>query len=541
MNDSGKSCLMIAAIMFATMAWIFAVLHDGGAGVTWDEPWYVNAGALYTGLIDAEKAGLPDAWAYNHEHPPLAKMLMGVGEYATAIILPHRQDALLLGARATVMLLFGAMLIGVYLLAMPLGTGTAVTAVLLCAACPRLTGHAQLATLDLPLVCFMIWTMVGFERATLRREPEKRSRCRAWPIAACIMCGFAQMTKFSGVIIFAILGAWILLWTILEFTPGAGNSRVREERKHAIGIGGKSLLLFAMFAVAWVMLIAGWPWLWQDPGERIYGYLLFSTRHNMTPVMYLGKVYGANWGNDAPPWHYGPVMLLATTPVLVIIGALPGTAGMLRARQSWREKRILSLITLGALALPCASMLPGAVCYDGVRLLLFSLPLGCVLAAYGLSMGAKWIAEHLCTAPRPRAAVWGLPSLLAAIMLATNSVSVEDDLAYYNLPAGGRAAPRQLGMDTSYWASAFRPALLKRVFAPFAAKPEIRVRLEGFGSVAPDFMRICGIIPRNARLVTDDSWDILLVVPRQSYAPARKLLARFRDDQRLAPVFVKNP
>ncbi len=559
-------------ILTATAVWTGFSLADGGCGLTWDEPWYVQAGALYTGLLDVGNTPLQSAWAYNHEHPPLAKVLMGVGQHVALLVThpTHPPDVLLLGARATVLALFGLMLVGLWVFARPLGFGIAAGAVLLATACPRLLGHAQLATLDLPLVCFWVWALAALERATRgalretdRGEPNAEAgwqppqlRRLGWGLAACLLGGAAFLTKFSGIALLGVVLLWPLLVVALQGTPQSARLAWRFRGVVRALFVGLAWTLAAAAVVAG-LLVACWPWLWEETGARLSVYVAGSLAHAMTPVLYLGEVYGAGWEGAPPPWHYAPVMLLVTLPVFVSVGAIAGAGsvvcGLLASRRSKalasirpggqggeaalcadptdpQVQRTLLLAALGGAALPVASMLPGTAAYDGIRLFLPAVPLLCVLAAVGWMRAGLWLGRRLMPVRDPVRAATALLLVLGLGGTVFGRLAVTDDLGYYTLAIGGPAGAERLGLQTSYWSTGFTPRMRRilaaRVARHAGAAEPLRVWFAGFGGLAPSFLRGTGRVPANVRAVNQAPWDLAVVVHRRSLPEARALWDR---------------
>ncbi len=416
----------IVFIWAVTLAWGIWSLRQGGRGVTWDEPTYAVAAAAYAGFFSRDE--IPDPWRLNHEHPPLAKYAMAAGQFLW-LLATHEQDFLLQGSRLASLFWGVLLLTAVWLLLSPLGSSAAATAVLLCAACPRLVGEAQIATLDMPLACCWLWTVWAYERAT---RPQAAWQ---WSAAACFLYGCAFLAKFSAIVLAPALLAWLLLRYALPRLPKNDRANGSE-----VKFLWRDLSLWcAMQACALIMLLLLWPWLWEDTVVRLLNYFRGSLRHNMAPVLYLGKIYGDNWQGDAPPWHYAPIMLLSTMPLVVIVGAILAVIWLLQAvRQkapangslpaAMMARRLVSIGALPGAALPLATMLPGSVVYDGVRLFLPAIPLLCCLAGWGW----EWLAMGVASGRQVwlACAIRRLPLALAIFSAIFGRLAVTSDLGY---------------------------------------------------------------------------------------------------------------
>jgi 4-amino-4-deoxy-L-arabinose transferase-like glycosyltransferase len=517
-RDVGQAWELLAIALVGVALFALMLREAETVGVTWDEPFYVQAAMAYTGLISADDLRaqrIDSPWRLNHEHPPLGKMLLGAGEYFAIIWQPQRADAVLRGARGVNVLLFLLTLLAVWLLARPLDWTGRMGAVLFCLGLPRLLGHATLATLDLPLTCFWLWTMLAFFRAEETKLPEERW---GWRLAAGVLFGCAFLTKFSAVVLLPALGAWIALGALAK----------KENRLREAANGFASLAAVAAAGAA--MLFACWPWLWEDTFPRLQAYFAAQFNHNMAPVTYLGNIYGATFGTDAPPWHYVPVMLALTTPAPVILGAMLSAVfilpGFFRAKKTdgklERQARLAQLAVLGALALPLSSLASGGLAYDGVRLFLPTLPLLAVAAACGWSRLLQLLGDRIKTEWKYAAPLIMLPLAGASCWLGNSG---DDRLSSYAaLP--GLTADR-LGMDQCYWATALRREQARELtrFVNREIPGRKRVRLIGFGSVAPGFMQGFGWFDQDWDLSNGDDWNACVVLDRRSYKAAKEFLA----------------
>jgi 4-amino-4-deoxy-L-arabinose transferase-like glycosyltransferase len=478
--------LLIMVVAFAECA---ARIIWSPVGIVWDEPYYLNAGRVYWGLHDDElaKTGMT-RWQINHEHPPLAKIAIGLGEVA-GINTTGTTKAIFTGGRLVVAAMFALALAGLFALARPLGAGIAWTSVILAAGCPRFVGHGEIATLDVPLTAMWIVTLAAVSRAV----PVSSSIRWTWVGMACLMAGLAMLTKFGGVLLPGVVLVW-LVWRrwVVPHLPASEFPTVR--------LSSMAFLVVVLMAVAvWVILIVGWPWLWDDTAHRLVRYVRAQLDHRMTPVMYFGHVYGATFGTDAPPWHYAVVMTLITTPALVSVGVL---LSLVKRGRLLTTDSTAVLVMVGGLIFPFLTMVPGSVVYDGVRNFLPAIPLLCIPAAIG------W---HAVLATHHRY----LPTVLAILMLVFSRVAITDNLSYYNLACGGPPGARAMGMDPCYWATGLviPPQALDR--AP-GVRP-LRVALLGLGEITEAPLKYLGILPLNAEVVTvNDDWDMALVTERLS-------------------------
>lgn len=408
-----------AGVSFAAVAFLLLFFTSSAIGVTWDEPIYnttAEAAARWLGLI--VRGRLAEAfdpfvfgvsWGLMNEHPPLMRVVNGLGWMLTRDFLPvptsHRFGALVLAATAIGVLvaavgrqhgLVGGVFAGVALLTMP-----------------RVFFHAHLSALDFPLAAFWLLATLGFYAAM--------KKLRWWsPLLIGTGLGLALLTKINAVLLIPYWALWLLLFQ-------------RDRR---------SFLAFVLsLSVGLVVLIAGWPWIWKDPVGGLINWAKFFQVHFAIGQWFAGSFY------INTPW-YAPFAIMAiTTPVLTLIlagfGALRSvrpTVG--RETQAWTALHLLGLmITLGYYALPITSL------HDQDRLL---LPAFIHLAA----LTGTGFAELIRRIRRPLVQL-----TLAGLLLAPGVIGIVQthpfELSYYNALVGGPAGARRLGMETIYFASTY--------------------------------------------------------------------------------------
>ena len=159
------------------------------------------------------------------------------------------------------------------------------------------------------------------------------------------------------------------------------------------------------------------------------------------------------------PWHYIPVWIGITTPLLYLAAALLGTGLVLRqlVQNHWRlwraEGGMQDLLFLALLLGPLGAVIfLHSVLYDGWRQLYFVYPALLLLGLRGWVALARW---------RPRWARW--PSALygatALCLLVTAGQMVHDhplQNVYFNLLAGNDVAHRY---EMDYWGVGYRTDL----------------------------------------------------------------------------------
>jgi hypothetical protein len=148
--------------------------------------------------------------------------------------------------------------------------------------------------------------------------------------------------------------------------------------------------LAAYLAAAAILVTAMWPWLWSDPiGNFGQAFVNMSHFRLDEEVLYMGSVLRST----ELPWHYVPVWISITTPLLYLALFLVGVFNTLlqiasRGTSLWKgDEELQDAVFLGLFAVPIASViLLHSVLYDGWRHMYFVYPAFLLLAIRG------WVA-----------------------------------------------------------------------------------------------------------------------------------------------------
>ena len=429
---------------WARRRWIASLLAVAGAvaagatlddpGITVDEPINRAAGAAIVDFGRAVLAGAPleesidRAWGGLHEHPPLSRALVGVCE---RYLYAPRLAAVLAYALTVWWTVALAFRCGAAAGGAPALTAWASGIALL--TMPRLFAHAHFAAPEMVTAAAFVatvsacgWAFDGLDR----RTAEDRLR-RA--LLAGIVTGVAMLAKLTVLLAPA---------TVLALTL------VRHRRRAVL-----PLLLWG--AVAWVVFVQGWPWLWPLGGpawtlDRLGDYLNTGLDRATIYTWYFGRQYPTAAGVPAP-WHYALLYFLVTVPVVSqVLGVFVGLPTALRAgRRDLRTSLVLGAVvaTLAAFSLPIDR-------YDGERLFLFAFPPWAIV----IGLGAAVVVRRLGGRP------W-----VAAVLLAVLAAQVWPtvrlhpfQLSYYSAAVGGLAGAERLGLEATYWGDTVNAEILDR-------------------------------------------------------------------------------
>jgi dolichyl-phosphate-mannose-protein mannosyltransferase len=204
-----------------------------------------------------------------------------------------------------------------------------------------------------------------------------------------------------------------------------------------------AIALSPAFVIAYVLMIAAWPWAALAPLNPIRGLIDFREFHYHIGTIFAGRMYEMG---DVPRW-YVPVYLLIKLPPFVFAGCVLALSALCMPWRSGRRRAETALV-LFMLVFPVAcEVIDRGPAFTGMRHFLFVVPLAAVLAGIGLDwligvlqMRQRWAAG--CVA----AVTAGLMAYNAALLVQLHPYQY----LYYNPLVGGLpgAAGRYV---TDYW------------------------------------------------------------------------------------------
>ncbi|MCC7071810.1 MAG: hypothetical protein IT383_10835 [Deltaproteobacteria bacterium] len=446
----GRAALVV---LLATFALHLALLP--AQGLTDDDDFYAPAAISYaTWLGDVltnpgnalSRARIDAAFTPNHEHPPGAKIVMGLSH-----TLLHRGLGLcgaLDAARAGVALLAAALAaLLVLLLWAPLGPGAALAAPALLLSLPRFFFHSEVATLDVPVACAVVAVTAAFYWS---------ERNRRFTIACGVVFGAALLVKLNAP--FAALPC--ALWALAE--------RWRSARvdKNGVVLPLVPPALVAMALLGPLIFVVCWPWLWHDTFERLGAYFAFHLRHYPILLFYDGEI----WEQPFAPWHAPFVLGLGVLPAPVLMLGLLGVARAMRALarmvmhggrssedakvcEGDRLRALLLLQTLFAIGIVAFLDVPK---YGGEKLFMPFFPLWCALAADGLALVVGAARALWPRVPTRAATVVVLGLAVAPGVLGTIKHHGGYALSYYGELVGGLRGAVARGHERTYYDVAYK-------------------------------------------------------------------------------------
>ena len=213
-----------------------------------------------------------------------------------------------------------------------------------------------------------------------------------------------------------IMGILLVVATIAIFLISLVKARADK------GTIFSSLLLYLV--AVFLLTVGMWPWLWESPiGNLIEGFRNMAHFRQAMPVWYMGipDIFSNNI-----PWHYIPVWVLVTTPILYIalfvVGAVSSSLELLASKFSfWRsDEELQDLIFMGLFFAPVIAVIAlNSVLYNAWRQLFFIYPFFLLIGIKGLH--SIWFFDILTSYPLVqrvvRASLIGVCLLSSAFIL----------------------------------------------------------------------------------------------------------------------------
>jgi hypothetical protein len=238
---------------------------------------------------------------------------------------------------------------------------------------------------------------------------------------------------------------------------------------------------FPAVALAWLIMIAAWPWAALSPLNPIRGLFAFSEFHYAIRTVFEGRTY--QMGNV--PRLYVPGYLLIRVPLITLTGVALAVISTLTPPFAWTLRRRDLALLLAAVILPlgCQVALHGPA-FTGIRHFLFVLPALAALAGIGFDAVLGRLAAH------GRWLAAGAAVAICACFLWDGATLVRlhpyENLSYNALVGGLPGAYRRYDMD--YWFNSM-PEAIHRLEAYLREKTPLET------SQAPKIysVAVCGI------------------------------------------------
>jgi 4-amino-4-deoxy-L-arabinose transferase-like glycosyltransferase len=451
-----------ATLGLAYLVWLLVTARS--LGFPRDEGVYFHAGTEYArwwrsiferGAEAFRQGPIDAAFSANHEHPPLMKTLFGLSGWlfhdkwhvfadaSTAMRLPGMATAAL---AIWVTYLFGAR---------AWSRRAGLVAAALFGLMPNVFFHSHLACFDVPITAMWILCVYTYWRAT---ETPSFGRI----LAVGVVFGLALATK---------LNAWELPFVFVPHALFTQRHAIwRGLRAGRVAIPGT---LVSMAVVGPVVLLALWPYLWNDTFGRLQWWVEFHLHHDFYNIEFLGR----NYFSAPSPRSYLPVMIVATVPtvtlLLFLVGAMDRLAVAFRRVRAWlaallrrpslagagappeRDPRETDLVLALAFFAALAPFLlsTNTPIFGGTKHWMPAYPLLALFAGRGLDLVAAAMGRALPALDRRRKLA--AEALLVACVtfgpLAITAHSHPFGLSAYVPLIGGTAGGADFGLNRQFW------------------------------------------------------------------------------------------
>ena len=433
------SYLRWSVLLFA-LATALVLFTFGDYGVTWDESFHVRYG---DGVLEYITSGFTDREAYRYldlqYYGAAFDLMCAVGTRLSPLALYDTRHLL----NAFVALVG---VLGCWFLARELGgVRTAFIAALLLMLTPRWWGHGFNNPKDIPFAVGYVWSTYGLVRLlpVLPRVPNSLA------LKTGLAIGMTLAIRVGGLMLFGYLG----LVMLLSFPKKLADVK-------ALSLGAAKIV-----ATGWLVMLAFWPWAQTRPLSAPFE--AFEVMSNFT---WRGTVLfaGSEIHSTQIPASYVSRWLLITLPEILLIGLALALVYAL-----W-EGRAYVLVLFAALFPIVYIAIQRPIIYDGMRHVLFVVPLFSCLAARALELTYERLLAWRPAAARFSLALAGVYLVyLGAIMVRLHP----NEYVYFNAFVGGLSGAHGR-YETDYWGNSNREAvrlLVEHIESESEAPPPYRV------------------------------------------------------------------
>jgi hypothetical protein len=433
------------ALFFAALLAVGLFVYDD-YGLSWDEEMQRSYGQkVWRYAAEGDQALLED---YHRHYGPCFQILLyavervlGLEDSRSIYLMRHLVSFLLFFAGAVFFYLLVRHLFRSWKLGL-LGAGLLVLS-------PRIFAHSFFNPKDLP---FMAVFVIAFY--TLVRLDRKPAVGRA--LVHGMVCGILIDIRVAGL----LLPAMTCILLAARALSGGRSGRLRT-----LGLLGLSLAATSGSAYAL------WPTLWTDPAGGLVAAIRYMGRFPWEgTVLYMGREVLST----ELPWHYTPVWVTVSTPLVILFLAALGLGfSVVRVlRRSDPERLETVLVWIWLFLPPVYLAASDAVLYDGWRHSFFIYPALVILAVNGAGGLYGWIGGK----SRGPTVAGGLVAAMIGVSLAfTLGFMVRahpHETVYFNsLVRGARGAEGNFDLD--YWGLSYR-AGLEHVLA-VDEKPKLKI------------------------------------------------------------------
>jgi hypothetical protein len=302
----------------------------------------------------------------------------------------------------------------------------------------------------------------------------------------------------------------------------------------------KLLPLFTYLVSFALFMVLFWPYLWSDPAGNFISSFTVMNRFPITyDVLYLGTFIKST----EVPWHYIPVWILITTPLIYafffLIGSFLGIKGIInngiKLYTNDQERQDFLFLLLFIAPLTAVIVLNSAL-YDGWRHLYFIYAPFLLIAMTGFARVLVIMKER--RSGRERLAAIFIAAVIVFCLITTSYQMIRYhpfQNVYFNILAGKDAGQK---FELDYWGLSFRQGL------EYIVKNDKRPLIKLAANVPPPLINNAVFLERRdisrLRLVHINQADYFLTNYRwhpQSYPLNQEVFTITVDNQKIMSVF----
>ncbi len=443
MDGLGKSRFGQKSIVFLFFGLLFCsgmFLFDD-FGLSWDEWFHIHRGELYLNTLSHREPSVLDDQIQKN-YGPLPEVLMTLITRASGADKDSR--SLFLTRHLLNFFIFFGACVFLYLLGRKVfGDWRAgLLGSLFLVLSPRFFAHGFYNVKDISLLAAVVISMFTLHRF-LERPGISRMAVHA------LACAIATDVRIMGAIS-AFLTCIALLFLLVKS---------RGEPRQGLPLLGYGV----GFVLIWFLLtVIFWPTLWTSPFSSFLKSLsVASTFPWGGKVFFLGEFIR----DSQLPWHYIPVWIIISTPLLYLGLSILGIGAFfidVFKKSTGAPSRVSSLVILLWFFLPILAIALGHVpTHDEYRHIFFIYPALLLMSVKGLVTISGFLKKMAWRKfPRLREAV--LTALVVLGLLPIGLFMVKShpfEMVYFNRMAGKNLAQAALKFEMDYWGLSYRRGL----------------------------------------------------------------------------------
>lgn len=431
----GRRAAAIAGVAVGALALAVVAATYGDYGVTWDEGVQARYGEL---VVEYFRSGFRDRRADQFLSLRIYGPLFEVGAalLAEASSQPKWEVRHLLTALVGLLAVPGLLACSRAVREPWVGPAAALALLTM----PRFWGDLFANSKDVPFAAAFTAAM-----AALASLASGHATSVGRVVVAGLAIGAAAAIRPAGL---PMLGAVLAAALVLSTATASTRRTAARDGAGALAKGALGL------AIAWLVMIAVWPWAHAAPLRHpLAAMARAASLAKVYPVLFEGRVLPS----DQLPASYVARFLLVTTPLPVLVLALAGLFAALRRQlraPADAASRALLVLELWLVGPVLAATVARPNVYDGVRHFLFVLPAIALFAGLGAVAIATSVrgaaARGVAVVVLAVALLWPLPALVRLHPY---------QYTYFNELVGGLAGASGR-YETDYWVASYREAML---------------------------------------------------------------------------------